>query len=116
MQPDTLLETLRLVLSKPHQRPLAQRLNFSVGKTNYILKALVEKGFVKVERFAQSENKLNYCYVLTPKKISEHISLTEKFIEIKQKNINSLAKSWRQLDQLIPTHEFSRRYLLCKKS
>ena len=47
MQPETLLETLRIVANEPNQRTLAQRLGFSVGKTNYILKALVEKGFVQ---------------------------------------------------------------------
>jgi len=90
MQSETLLETLRIVANEPNQRTLAQRLGFSVGKTNYILKALVEKGFVKVERFAQNENKLNYCYVLTPKGIRERINLTEKFIEIKQQEYQRL--------------------------
>lgn len=90
MQPETLLETLRIVENEHNQRTLAQRLGFSVGKTNYIIKALVEKGFVKVERFAQSENKLKYCYVLTPKGIRERINLTEKFIEIKQKEFQQL--------------------------
>jgi len=92
MQQETLLETLRIVAHEPNQRTLAQRLGFSVGKTNYILKALVEKGFVKVERFKQSENKLNYCYVLTPKGIRERIKLTEKFIEIKQQEYQQLSQ------------------------
>ncbi len=92
MQPETLLETLRIVANERNQRTLAQRLGFSVGKTNYIIKALVEKGFIKVERFAQSENKLNYCYVLTPKGIRERIDLTEKFIEIKQQEYQQLSE------------------------
>lgn len=92
MQPETLLETLRVVAKESNQRTLAQRLGFSVGKTNYIIKALVEKGFIKVERFTQSENKLSYCYVLTPKGIRERINLTEQFIDIKQKEFQQLSQ------------------------
>jgi EPS-associated MarR family transcriptional regulator len=92
MQPETLLETLRLVSSELNQRALSQRLGFSVGKTNYILKALVEKGLLKIERFAHSENKLNYRYILTPKGISERISLTECFIERKKQQYQQLSR------------------------
>tara|TARA_R110001583_G_C5671425_1_gene411198 strand:- start:26329 stop:26667 length:339 start_codon:yes stop_codon:yes gene_type:complete len=92
MQPETLLETLRIVANEPNQRTLAQRLGFSVGKTNYILKALVDKGFVKVERFAQSENKFNYRYVLTPHGINKRIILTECFIERKRKEYQQLSQ------------------------
>ena len=92
MQPETLLETLRLVSSELNQRTLAQRLGFSVGKTNYILKALIEKGLVKVERFALSENKFNYRYVLTSKGINERIMLTECFIERKRKEYQQLSQ------------------------
>ena len=48
MQAETLIETLRIVANEPNQHTWAQRLGFSVGKTNYIIKALVEKGFVKL--------------------------------------------------------------------
>ncbi len=92
MPPELILQTLRLVTTEPNQRTLAQKLGFSVGKTNYILKALVEKGFVKMERFKQSENKLNYCYILTPEGIRERIKLTEKFIEIKQQEHQQLSQ------------------------
>jgi len=92
MQTETLLETLRIVANEPNQRTLAQKLGFSVGKTNYILKDLVDKGLVKVERFAQNSNKLNYCYVLTPSGIKERIELTEKFIGIKQAEYQRLTQ------------------------
>jgi len=92
MQTETLLKTLRIVANEPNQRTLAQKLGFSVGKTNYILKALVDKGLIKIERFAQNSNKLNYCYVLTPVGIKERIKLTEKFIDIKQAEYQQLTQ------------------------
>lgn len=91
MQPELILQTLRLVTTEPNQRTLAQKLGFSVGKTNYILKALVGKGLIKIDRFAQSENKLNYRYALTPQGISERISLTECFIKRKQQEFTQLS-------------------------
>ena len=75
----------------------SQRLGFSVGKTNYILKALVEKGLIKVECFAHSKNKLNYHYVLTTKGISQHITLTECFIERKQREYQQLSQELESL-------------------
>lgn len=84
MKSELILHTLRLVTTEPNQRTLAQKLGFSVGKTNYIIKALIEKGLIKIDRFTQSENKLNYRYVLTPKGISERMTLTECFIKRKQ--------------------------------
>ena len=93
MQP----EALRIAANERNQHTLAQRLGFSAGKINDIIKALVEKGFIKVERFAQSENKLNYCYVLTPKGIRERIDLTEKFIEIKQKEYQQLSQELEEI-------------------
>ena len=91
MQPELILQTLRLVSTEPNQRTLAQKLGFSVGKTNYILKALVEKGLINIDRFAQSENKLNYRYALTAQGISERISLTECFIKRKQQEYLQLS-------------------------
>lgn len=84
MQPETLLQTLRLVTTEPNQRTLAQQLGFSIGKTSHILKALIEKGLIKAERFAHNPNKLGYRYLLTSKGVSEHITLTECFIERKR--------------------------------
>jgi len=103
MQTETLLKTLRIVANEPNQRTLAQKLGFSVGKTNYILKALVDKGLVKVERFAQNSNKLNYCYVLTPTGIKERIKLTEKFIDIKQAEYQQLTQELADIATIKPS-------------
>src|SRR5690625_1883788 len=80
------------------QRSLAKKLGFSVGKTNYILKALVEKGHLKAERFINSNNKLAYRYVLTPSGLQARIKLTEKFIKRKKAEYETLQK---ELDELI---------------
>ena len=92
MDSETQREALRQVTQQPNQRTLAQRLGFSIGKTNYILKALIEKGFVKAERFVHSDNKLNYRYVLTPTGIQERIRLTEKFIARKKQEYDQLSQ------------------------
>ena len=67
------LNTLRKIQNKPNstQRELAKELGFSLGKLNYCLNALKEKGFVKMKNFSKNKAKLNYVYILTPKGISE---------------------------------------------
>ena len=66
------LNLLRKIKNKPKssQRELADELGFSLGKLNYILKALKNKGLVKIRNFEKNRNKLNYIYLLTPKGIS----------------------------------------------
>ena len=89
-----LFETLRTIKNKPNstQRELAEELGFSLGKLNYCLRALKDKGFVKIENFAKNPNKLNYIYVLTPKGISEKTKLTINFMKRKMKEYDELKK------------------------
>ena len=86
------LNILRNVERVSSQKKLAQEIGFSVGKVNYVLKHLVEKGFVKAERFINSKNKLQYKYLLTEKGFKEKMALTEKFIEIKKEEYDRLQK------------------------
>ena len=65
------------------QRELAARLGVSLGQVNYCVKALVDKGHVKVSNFAASSNKLGYVYLLTPSGVAEKARLTAAFIERK---------------------------------
>lgn len=65
------------------QRDLARLLGVSVGKLNYCLKALIDKGFVKVNNFRQSDNKLAYAYLLTPRGIEEKARVTVAFLQYK---------------------------------
>ena len=72
------LNILRKIGSRPNssQRQLAKELGFSLGKLNYCLKALKEKGLIKIENFKRNPNKINYIYVLTPSGIQEKSRLT----------------------------------------
>jgi len=97
MDSENHLQALRHVSKHPNQRSLAQSLGFSVGKTNYIVKCLMQKGLVKAERFAHSDNKRNYRYVLTPKGITERIKLTENFIERKKQEYELLQQELMDL-------------------
>ena len=76
---------LRLLQAKPDmtQRELAQALGVSLGKTNYCLKALLEKGLLKVHNFQSSQRKLAYAYLLTPSGIAEKAALTGRFLQHK---------------------------------
>ena len=87
-------DVLRKIQSKPNstQRALAEELGFSLGKLNYCLKALKNKGLVKIAHFKKSKNKLNYIYVLTPKGISEKTKLTLNFMARKMKEYEELKK------------------------
>lgn len=74
------------------QQKIAGDVGHSVGKVNYVLKALIEKGFIKAERFANAEHKKQYKYLLTEKGIKEKIELTKKFIEKKKAEYDELQK------------------------
>lgn len=79
------MRVLRLLEANPHmnQRDLADALGVSLGKTNYCLKALLDKGFIKMQSFSRSEKKLAYAYLLTPTGIAEKAGLTLRFLERK---------------------------------
>ena len=81
-----------------NQRSLADELGYSVGKINYVLNALIEKGLIKVENFATAENKKKYKYILTEKGFKEKILLTEKFIKRKKMEYSQLQ---RELSELV---------------
>ena len=85
-------EVLRKIKSKPNssQRELASELGFSLGKLNYCIKALKEKGLIKISNFKKNPNKLGYAYILTPKGISEKTSLTFNFMRRKMKEYDEL--------------------------
>ena len=86
------LEVLRLLEANPHlsQRDLADALGVSLGKTNYCLKALLGKGFIKMQSFNKSPNKLAYAYLLTTTGIAEKAGLTVRFLARKLAEFESL--------------------------
>ena len=89
MPPDISEEThyrlLKRIEAQPDisQRQLAEELGVSVGKVNYCVKALVDKGWVKVGNFRNSENKLGYAYLLTPHGAAEKARITVRFLRRK---------------------------------
>ena len=84
-QEDTYFRVLRILKDNPDltQRELAEKLGVSVGSLNYCLKALIEKGWIKMQNFSQSKNKFGYVYLLTPSGISEKAALTGRFLQRK---------------------------------
>jgi len=85
---------LRTIKNKPKssQRELAEELGFSLGKLNYCLNALKNKGLVKIKNFRKNPNKINYIYVLTPKGITAKTQLTLNFMKLKMKEYDELRK------------------------
>ncbi len=84
---DVRFKVLRMLEGHPEysQRDIADALGVSLGGVNYCLRALVDKGHVKVANFRQSNNKLRYAYVLTPSGIAERALLTGRFLQRKMK-------------------------------
>ena len=94
MSQDSHYHVLKALEANPNlsQRELAKQLGISLGKTNYCLKALVDKGWVKAKNFKNSQNKLAYAYLLTPKGIDEKARLTLSFLERKRQEYEALKK------------------------
>ena len=88
------LNVLRKLQKRPDssQRELAKELGFSLGKFNYCIKALQQKGFIKIKNFKRNPNKINYLYVLTPQGIAEKAKLTVNFMERKMREYDELKK------------------------
>ena len=91
-----LLHVMQKVESCNSQKELAQSVGFSVGKVNYVLKALLEKGLVKAENFVKSDNKRAYRYCLTPDGLREKIELTKRYIAIKKHEYEELEKNLQE--------------------
>lgn len=81
------LHLMRLLEEHPDcsQRELSRRMGVSLGKTHYLLRALLEKGWVKVQNFGRSDRKLRYAYVLTPNGVRERLKLTRSFLARKER-------------------------------
>jgi EPS-associated MarR family transcriptional regulator len=86
------LALLRLLEQHPEysQRQLAVALGVSLGKTHYLLKALLGKGYVKAQNFQRSDRKLGYLYVLTPQGMRQRLQLTQSFLLRKEREYEML--------------------------
>jgi EPS-associated MarR family transcriptional regulator len=92
LQEDTYFRVLRMLQDNPDmtQREIAEKLGISTSGLNYCLKALIDKGLVKVHNFSQSKNKFGYIYVLTPQGIAEKAMLAGHFLKRKMTEYEQL--------------------------
>ena len=83
--------------SRSTQRQLSNNLGVSLGKVNYCIKSLIEKGLIKITNFRNNKNKIQYSYLLTPKGIEEKAKLVLDFIQIKTQEYEALEKELENL-------------------
>lgn len=93
------LQALRLLAARPEltQRQLSRELGLSVGKTHYVLHALLDKGLVKIRNFRRSNNKLAYAYLLTAHGLREKLRMTHAFLARKESEFEELQATIAQL-------------------
>jgi EPS-associated MarR family transcriptional regulator len=84
------LQVLRSIGKVTSQRTIADEIGYSVGKVNYVLRGLIEKGLIKAEKFINSDKKLQYKYLLTEKGIKEKVDITQRFIDRKKAEYDKL--------------------------
>ena len=83
---------LKILEQKPDltQRQLSEALGVSLGKTNYVLKSLIDVGWIKLDNFQKSDKKWGYAYLLTPMGVAEKAAITLRFLKRKQQEHNDL--------------------------
>jgi EPS-associated MarR family transcriptional regulator len=92
---------LKLLEADPHasQRRIADELGISLGRVNYCLKALIDKGLVKVNNFRNNANKRTYLYLLTPKGIEEKTKVTVQFLQVKMAEYEAVKREIEELQR-----------------
>lgn len=105
-------EVLRRIEAQPDvsQRDLANQLGISLGSINYCLKALVDKGFVKIHNFRQSQHKLGYAYLLTPIGIAQKSRLTTAFLKRKIAEYEALQGEIEQLKKEVSSQPLTSQH------
>lgn len=90
---------LKILEANPEisQRDLARELDISLGRVNFCLKALIEKGLLKATNFRNSKNKLAYMYLLTPTGIEQKSAITAQFLKIKMQDYANLEAEIKEL-------------------
>ena len=98
---DIRLDLLRRLESNPEytQRELSQEMGVSLGKVNYCMKKLTEKGWIKITNFTHNPNKIGYVYLLTPSGVEEKARLTFSFLKRKIKEYEVLKEEIDKLKQ-----------------
>jgi EPS-associated MarR family transcriptional regulator len=95
------LKILRIISSKSvhSQRFMSKEMSLSLGKINYMMRELIKKGYIKAERFSNSDNKRSYAYVLTPKGVKKKIELTYDFLQYKSREYEKLTTEIKGLEE-----------------
>lgn len=99
---------MRLLSERPalSQREISERLGLSLGKANYLVRALLDKGLVKAQNFRRSDNKAAYSYLLTPQGIKEKLEMTRTFLASKEAEFENLrtviAELRSEIDRSLP--------------
>lgn len=95
------LDLLRKLEASPEltQRELSKDMGVSLGKINYCMQKLIEKGWVKISNFSKNPNKVSYIYLLTPKGIEQKTRLTFSFLAIKLEEYEMLKNEISKLKQ-----------------
>ena len=98
---------LKLLEQQPDmtQRQIAEELNVSLGKTHYLIKSLIDVGWVKLDNFQRSDNKLGYAYLLTPSGMIEKAVITAQFLKRKQQEYSELQLEIQQLQEEIKQNQ-----------
>lgn len=93
------LDILRLLQGNPalSQREVSKALGLSLGKTHYLLRALLDKGSLKVSNFRRSDNKVAYMYLLTPAGVRNKLALTRAFLDRKEREFTGLQETIARL-------------------
>jgi EPS-associated MarR family transcriptional regulator len=101
MEQEISLKILQTLEKKPEltQRQLAKELGVSLGKINYCLQALKEKGWIKAKNFKKSNHKIGYIHLLTPSGIASKLALTNRFLEYKKNEYEFLKKEIDKLEE-----------------
>ena len=94
-------KVLKILEEKPDltQRQLASKLGISLGKTHYLVKSLIDVGWVKLDNFQSSDNKWRYAYLLTPKGIVEKAGITTRFLVRKQHEFTQIQEEIARLQE-----------------
>jgi EPS-associated MarR family transcriptional regulator len=99
----------KILAENPHinQRELSRSLGISLGKANYCLKALIEKGWVKAQNFKNNKNKLSYAYLLTPSGLKEKARVTLRYLERKMAEYDELKAAVEELKREVEIEEIA---------
>ena len=100
LQDEVAYKLLKIIEDEPHlsQREIAKKMGVSLGKTNYCLKALIDKGFIKLQNFYNNNKKSAYIYLLTPRGIEEKAAVTYRFLQRKLKEYEDIKQEIEKLE------------------